>query len=252
MADARREGDISPEKAVFGDTMKLISNSCFGSCLMSKEKFCNTTYIKGQHDVTMAINKSNFRDCCELGNDIYEVSTAYKSITVDVPIHIGLFCLQMSKLRMIMFYYNCLDKYLPRRSFALAQMDTDSQYFGLSSCSLLTAVKSQYKQEFITKLYKQCGVKNFVADSETWFPRLCCKSDMLRDSREPSLFKEEASGSKMICLNSKTYCLEQEKDSFKISCKGVSKKFVNKPMQIFDSVLSTQKSQAGQISGFLK
>ena len=57
---------------------------------------------------------------------------AHKVMKNDIPKQIGLFLLQYAKLRMLQFYYDCLDRYLDRSDFEMAQMDTDSLYFAVS------------------------------------------------------------------------------------------------------------------------
>ena len=57
---------------------------------------------------------------------------AHKVTKNDIPKQIGLFVLQYTKLRMLQFYYDCLDRYLDRSDFEMAQMDTDSLYFTVS------------------------------------------------------------------------------------------------------------------------
>ena len=48
----------------------------------------------------------------KLGQDLYEVETYKTRISVDTPIQIGFFILQYAKLRMLEFYYDCLNRYL--------------------------------------------------------------------------------------------------------------------------------------------
>lgn len=59
-------------------------------------------------------------------------------ITVDIdrPFQVGIVGYQMAKLRIMQFYYDCLDKFLDRRDIELIQMDTDSLYLALSCDSL--------------------------------------------------------------------------------------------------------------------
>ena len=57
---------------------------------------------------------------------------AHKQIVHDVPKQVGFFVLMYAKLRMLEFYYDCLDYYLNREDYELAQMDTDSIYFAVS------------------------------------------------------------------------------------------------------------------------
>ena len=53
---------------------------------------------------------------------------AHKKVTHDIPKQLGFFVLQYAKLRMLEFYYDCLDYYMNRDDYELCQMDTDSIY----------------------------------------------------------------------------------------------------------------------------
>ena len=57
---------------------------------------------------------------------------AHRVMKNDIPKQIGLFVLQYARLRMLQFYYDCLDRYLDRSDFKMAQMDTDSLDFAVS------------------------------------------------------------------------------------------------------------------------
>ena len=74
----RIEGDENPDKAIIGDTYKLLSNSSYGSVLMDKTKHTNVRYLTSKSKITKIINSSTFKTMEELNHDIFEVET-YKS-----------------------------------------------------------------------------------------------------------------------------------------------------------------------------
>jgi len=47
---------------------------------------------------------------------------------MNIPVHIGFAVLQMAKLRMLEYHYDCLDEYVDRRDYQCINMDTDSSY----------------------------------------------------------------------------------------------------------------------------
>ena len=63
----------------------------------------------------------------------YEVEKTKKKINLDLPIHIGVFILNYAKLRMLEFYYDFLDYYLHHEDFEILEMDTDSNYLGITA-----------------------------------------------------------------------------------------------------------------------
>ena len=72
----------------------------------------------------------------DLTENTCEVTSLPTTITYDLPIQIGFMVYQYAQLKMSMFYYDFLTKYLDRHNFQLCEMDTDSLYFALSSTNL--------------------------------------------------------------------------------------------------------------------
>ena len=52
---------------------------------------------------------------------------------------------QLAKLRMLVFYYDFLDKYVDRKDFELIQIDTDSMYMALSDDCIDNVMKDEMK-----------------------------------------------------------------------------------------------------------
>ena len=104
---------------------------------------------------------------------------------VDKPFQVGITVCQMAKLRVLQFYYDCLDK------FQLIQIDTDSLYFGLSRDSVEEAVSPEMLEEF------RASKKEWL----TW--------DKWSE-RKPGLSKLEFEGTRGIALCSKCYFMEDE------------------------------------------
>ena len=124
---------------------------------------------------------------------------------------------QLSKLRMLEFYYNFLDKYLNWCDFELIQMDTDSTYMAISGTSIDDIVRPELREE-----YNHGGKAQFMPISKY-------------HDRMPGLFEAEFQGIRMIALMSKCYHAditglwpnaEDDKSCSKFSCncKGISKK----------------------------
>ena len=115
----------------------------------------------------------------KLGQDLYEVETFKTRISVDTPIQIGFFILQYAKLRMLEFYYDCLNHYLIKNSFELTQTDTDSIYMAINQPDL---------DQYISEKYKNSCSDEF---SPPWFPRRCCAHHIALDHRRVGIFKKE-------------------------------------------------------------
>ena len=143
---------------------------------------------------------------------------------------------QYAKLRMLQFYYDCLDTYLDRSDYEYCEMDTDSAYIAISG-------------ESIEELVKRGLREAFENDKCNWFPRTDTTEHAKYDRRKPGLFKVEWEGDGIVSLCSKTYyCFGGEKDKY--SCKGVNKKnnVINKDKYL--DVLLSKRSGSGVNRGF--
>ena len=90
----------------------------------------------------------HFYDMTELLDGYYEVERTKPSINLNIPIHVGVFTLNYAKLRMLEFYYDCVDKYLSREDFIYCEMDTDSAYMAISGDSFEELIKPELREEF--------------------------------------------------------------------------------------------------------
>ena len=161
----------------------------------------------------------------ELPDGYYEVEKTKKKINLDLPIHIGVFILNCAKLRMLEFYYDFLDYYLSREDFQIMEMDTDSNYLGITAEYVEDLIKPEPKEQFEREKHNW-----FVTPLET------------QGKRTPGLFKVD----KMIGLCSKSYCTENfATDStpgqVKFSMKGVNKGQFKNPMGHYEHVLNTKE-----------
>lgn len=95
--------------------------------------------------------KQRFRNLTELDNNYFEIEFAKSRISLDLSIQIGYFIFQYAKLRMLEFYYDCLDQCCNREDFELMSMDTDSLYMAISEEVLTNIIipdmRNNFKQE---------------------------------------------------------------------------------------------------------
>ena len=76
----------------------------------------------------MVVNDSNVAAGNQLNANTFEVEMSKKTIHLDLPMHIGCFVYQYTKLRMLEFYYDFIHVFVDRRDFQYCAMDTDSAY----------------------------------------------------------------------------------------------------------------------------
>ena len=112
---------------------KLIGNSAYGYTLLNKEKYVRIAYADVKNLVAHHHRKGTFLRSRMLTTRLAEVDHEPKKVSHDIPTQLGYTILQVGKLRMLEFYYDCLDYYLDRSDFQLVEVDTDSQYLALSA-----------------------------------------------------------------------------------------------------------------------
>ena len=109
VSTARRNGDVDPEKAIVGDTMKLLGNSAYGKTVTNVDKHRDVRYCT-EVGTSSCINNKRFRQLDVVAEDAYEVTSSKARVTYDLPHHIGFFVYQYAKLRMLEFYYDFVDR----------------------------------------------------------------------------------------------------------------------------------------------
>ena len=127
--------------------MKLTGNSSYGILITNKEKHHDIIYVN-KTEIGEEIMDNHFYDMTELPNGYYEVEKTKQKINLDLPIHLGVFILNYTKLRMLEFYYDFLDYYLPLEEFEMVEMGTDSNYLGISSENVKELINGILREEF--------------------------------------------------------------------------------------------------------
>ena len=249
VSDARRAGDADSAKKIIAETMKLIGNSGYGSLIMDKERHRDTLYTEGRGAAQLNINDPRFKKCTVITDNMYEMEMAKTKIRFDLPIQLGYHILQLAKLWMLQFRYDCLEEYCYVNDFEYLEMDTDSAYLSLAGKQFEDIVKPNKKQSLHYEKMGQC--RDFEYTSEDgFFPRECCKRHKAYDKRTPGLFKMEAEGKAMIALCSKTYILKKYDDEVKFSSKGLNKAILKEPFPSFRHVLQTGQTKSSTNQGF--
>ena len=248
----RRNADKGIIPAIQGDTSKLIGNSAYGSMLLDPTKHRAIKYAFDSNRVSQQVNEPTFRHFNKLDSDFYEIEHAKRQTIFSMPIQLGFFVLQYAKLRMLDFYYNCVDFYLKRSDFQYCSMDTDSAYFSMSGDKFASLVQSNTLSHY-NLVKNSCAEIEYVPtldNPHVWFPRTCCDPHHMFDSRTPGLFKLEYEGNGIVSLCSKMYCVKSN-SSVKFSCKGISKKDIDKTTvyDLYLNVLKAKKIESGVNTG---
>ena len=94
---------------------------------------------------------------------------------MDVPLQIGCAVYDYAKLRMLEFYYDCIDKYIDRSDYQYLCMDTDSAYIAFSAENFEDLIKPELKEDYLKNKHK-------------WFPRDDTKENAKFDKKNSMSF----------------------------------------------------------------
>ena len=249
MTQARRAGDVCKSKSVIADTCKLLANSSYGSLLLDRSRHCDVVFTTDAFKARALANDPNFKKSESIADGLYEIQMLKSRMKLDLPVHLGLYLLQMAKLHMLRYHYDVFDRYIPRERYQLLCADTDSVYYALSTPTLEAAVRQELLQEYRSELYGYCDDKFNDVDNGSYFTRQCCAKHVSYDKRTLGRMKVEAVGNCLIALCAKTYVLRKENNDVKISSKGLSKKALEDPVSTYKSVLNTKISAGGCNTG---
>lgn len=111
------------------------------------ERQTNVAYPKDEKVVDRALCSPFSSDLEEIG-EAYELERRKARVTITRPFQVGITVYQLTKLRMMEFYYDFLGKYVDRRDFELIQMDADVNYMAISGKKLKDIVKPELRKEF--------------------------------------------------------------------------------------------------------
>ena len=200
---------------MLADMAKLVGNSAFGQNCMNKEKFTNCRILMTEKTIDSAVRNPLLMDIRQFaGTEAYECEFSKNSVKQDVAIQVAVAIFQLSKLRMLQFYYDFMVPRIGNDNFQYMEMDTDSAYFAVTS-----------------------DVTDASFTDPEWFVH-----DKF-SARTPGLFKVEARGRAMTCLTSKMYSLLKWDGGDKAAHKGISKKTnTNIRFEDFKKVLLTQEA----------
>ena len=147
IAQCHLEGDCDKDKALIAEMSKLIGNSSYGQIITNKEKHHDIVFVDDS-EISTEIIDNHFYDMTELPDGYCKVEKTKNKINLDLPIHIGVFILNYAKLRMLEFYHDFLDYYLSREDFQILEMDTDSNYLGITAENVEDLIKPELKEQF--------------------------------------------------------------------------------------------------------
>jgi hypothetical protein len=247
VSNARRAGDVNDDLKMIGEGMKQTGNDGFGRTVMNRKRHTQTIYTNDENKLLSLVNNKLFNGVVEIETEkgpVWEVSMNKGTIKQNMPAQIGCAIFNMAKLRILQFYYDCLDKFIARENFQMIQMDTDSCYLAIAGESdeelakeLGVEAKELTAEMRMMSLVKPEMRAQFEKEQYQWFPDERTKESKALNKRTPGLFKVEFVGHAMVALAAKSYygLNKANPDKSKMSAKGVQKNtFANRELLIFD------------------
>ena len=209
MYEGRLKAAIDERLAVSGECCKLISNSAFGSLLISRTKHRNVRFVQGDAKVSMMFNDKLFSKCSIIDEDdsVYEIESFKKTIEISEPITLGFQTLNLAKLRLLEFVYVFLKRFCVCKLYEILSTDTDSIYISIGKDNFDDIIKPEMKIDYNKSVYYSCSDEIKIRPHENifWFPRKCCRKHEIMDSKQPGLFHEEFIGTSLASLTPKTH-----------------------------------------------
>ena len=269
LTDLRRQGDKDKDKAVLASLAKLLANSSYGSLLFDPLRSRKVEILKADGQCRPLFHRlkhRNFRDISTVSEDVYEVRSLPNAIQVKTPYYVGLFVLQLAKLRQLNFIYDCLAKYIPRDFYQLLACDTDSAYLSLASHDLISLIPSHLRPSFKAFHSEMFVVEYCPRHEDLYFrahfsgkphqfsPCSKCREIALYTKRSLGLYKIEARGDYFIGLCSKCYVLKDSSNpdhpEIKTVAKGVRISQIRNPLSLYAAALFQQARPCVKNTGF--
>ncbi|GMF55832.1 unnamed protein product [Phytophthora fragariaefolia] len=120
VSDARREGDVDDSKAMIADMMKLVGNAAFGRSGIDMTK--HKEFMSDEKSIYKATEPFSFSSKTELNDGTVGMTKSKRRIKLRNLIHLSIAIYQLAKLRMLQFYYDCIDFYFDRSDFQYQEM----------------------------------------------------------------------------------------------------------------------------------
>lgn len=111
-------------QTLLAEMFKRLVNSSHGKLIEALERQTTVKYTKSESALGKDERWVWFQDLEEIGDE-YEIEIKMRQVEIDRPFQVGIAVYQMAKLRVLHFYYDCLDKLVDRCDESI-QMDKDS------------------------------------------------------------------------------------------------------------------------------
>jgi hypothetical protein len=221
------------------DFFKLMNNAVFGKTMQNVRNQMNLHLTTDSKNAIKWFSKCSFKNNT-YANGLYLIETHKEKIVYDKPVYVGCAILDLSKLKMLEFHYNVIDKQFGNKA-KLIYSDTDSFVYEIEHDDIYEWQKQNEDEWFD------------LSDSK----RPDLKSD--KNKKKLGFFKDELHSqilTEWISLNPKCYAYRYQalaknnKILEKKKAKGVSHVIVEKtlPFKTYKKTLETDETVRREIT----
>ena len=219
------------------DFFKLMNNAVYGKTMENIKNRINIHATTSDENAVKWFSKINMKDCKEF-NGLYLIEMYKEEIIYDKPLYVGTTILDLSKLHMMKFHYDVMEKYFPGL-YNLLYSDTDSFVYNIIHSDIYQWIKNN---------------KQYFDLSES-------KREDLKDDENKKVlgkFSDETHSlliTEFIALNPKVYSfkyydsVDDSETKNKKTLKGIPKATVKNEIEHNDyiNVLKTNESQSRKV-----
>ena len=214
------------------DFYKLMNNSVFGKTMENIRKRVNVQLVTSREKFKKLVAKPNFRSRKIFNENLVSVHMKKTSLTMNKPLYLGMYILDLSKIIMYDFHYNYIKpKY--GNNAKLLFTDTDSLFYEIQTEDFYKDISGDVKDRFDTSDYPE----NHPSSIPTGI-----------NKKVLGMFKDETAGKiikEFVGLRSKLYSFKMEEGKENKRCKGVKRQVVENSIthEDYKTCLTTGKEQ---------
>ena len=215
------------------DFYKLMNNSVFGKTMENIRNRINVKLVSTKKQLKKLVAKPNFKGPPKIFNEnLVSVHMKKTSLTMNMPIYLGMCILDLSKIIMFDFHYNYIKpKY--GNNAKLLFTDTDSLFYEIQTEDFYKDISGDVKNRFDTSDYPENHPSNIPTGI---------------NKKVLGMMKDEAAGKNIkefVGLRSKLYSYIMEEGKQNKKCKGVKKQVVENSIthEDYKTCLTTGKEK---------
>ena len=201
------------------DLFKLINNSVFGKTMENVRKHRDIKLVTTDKKRSKLVSEPNYHTISLISEDLSIIEMKKTKVKMNKPIYLGLSILEISKILMYEFWYDCMKpKY--DNNVKLSYMDTDSFIMNIKTNDFYEDISSDVENRFDTSNY------------EVNRPLL-----MGRNKKVIGLMKDELGGkiiTEFVTLRPKTYSYLTDDSKEDKKAKGTKKCIIKKMIKFND------------------